>query len=367
MSTATGAASGEPGAAAPGPSDPFGMVLPEVEAISQRLMKTAPAELPVLAAVAVHLFQPGHEGKRLRPSCILLMATALAEEAPGPDMMVIDTAHHSAYPALLRRRQQRVAESAELFHVASLMHDDVIDHADKRRNLKATNVMFGNKMAILGGDFLLARASMALASTRSPEVVALGAQVVEDLVVGEVLQMHAAAAAENSKIALEKYMKKTYFKTASLLANFVKAVAVLAGCTPDQAQAAFDYGRHVGLAFQIIDDVLDFTATEEELGKPAGHDLQEGLATAPVLFAAEEHPELWPMIKRRFKEGDDAERALQLVHASEGLARSRELAVEHVALAVEALGRLPPARCAAAEDAHEALVTITRKVLSRKT
>ena len=321
------------------------------------------SEIPTLEQAAEYFFRVGHEGKRLRSTIILLMATSLATAPPSPSFLAVDDSPADAHPPEQRRRQQRVAEITELIHVASLLHDDVIDNADKRRGLKALNSLFGNKVAILAGDFLLARASVTLAALRNSEVIALMSQVLEHLVAGEILQM---TAAPDDARSMDHYMRKTFYKTASLVANSCKSVAVLAGCESEEAAAAWEYGRHVGLAFQLVDDILDFTGTTAELGKPAGNDLRSGLATAPVLFAAEEYPELHGLIQRKFRQQGDVERALELVQSSAGLHRARELAEEHAVAAAAALLRLPPAHGDAAVESRAALEEITRKVINRK-
>ena len=122
-----------------------------------------------------------------------------------------------------------------------------------------------------------------------------------------------------------------------LVSKSCKSVAVIAGCSPDAVASAGEYGRHLGLAFQLIDDVLDFTGSSEEMGKAALADVRAGLATAPVLFAAEEHPELLPLIQRRFKEEGDVETAIELVHRSRGIRRAKEMAEWHGRRAVMAL------------------------------
>ena len=221
----------------------------------------------------------------------------------------------------------------------------------------------GNKLAILGGDFLLARASIALASLRDPDVIEMLARVIEHLVTGEVMQM---TAKEDRRTSFDYYKRKTYYKTASLVANSARAVAALGGHSAPVADDAYAYGKHVGLAFQFVDDYLDYTSSSYLLGKPAGNDLRQGIATAPVLFAAEERPELNQLIRRKFKEPGDVERALEAVQATDGLERTRLLAAEHAAAAVAALERLPPTASAEALVARQALVSITERVLSRR-
>jgi geranyl diphosphate synthase len=357
-------AGGADSTAAAAALDPFALVRGEVDAVSERLRLCVASEVPTLARAAEYFFKSGAEGKRLRATVVLLLSSALATAETPPVMAAVDVAPPSTYPPALRRRQQRVAEIAELIHVASLLHDDVLDGADTRRGRAAVNAAFGNKVAILAGDFLLARASVSLAALRDPEVILLMSQVLENLVAGEVAQMVAAPAEAAS---LEFYLHKSFLKTASLVSNSCRSAAVLAGGGGAAAEAAADYGRHLGLAFQLVDDVLDFTATPEELGKPAaGADLRAGLATAPVLLAAEAQPALGKLIARRFSAPGDAEAALALVAAGDGVARARALAAEHAAAATTALGRLSPPATGEAERARAALAALADRVLTRR-
>ena len=133
--------------------------------------------------------QIGAEGKRLRPTMLVLMASAFSAVLPSADLLTVDQSPVNHHPLDMRRRQQRIAEITEMIHVASLLHDDVIDNAETRRGLKALNSAMGNKIAILAGDFLLARASVSLASLRNTEVIELLSQVIEHLVSGEILQV----------------------------------------------------------------------------------------------------------------------------------------------------------------------------------
>lgn len=343
--------------------DPFAMVRHEIDSVSSRLRRCILTDIPVLERAAEYFFQSGREGKRLRSTVVLLMATSLAPHGPVPSMLEVDDSPASQHPKELRRRQQRIAEISELIHVASLLHDDVIDHSDSRRGLKTLNTIFGNKVAILAGDFLLARASVSLAALQNSEVIALMSQVLEHLVSGEILQMNTSP---DDSLSMDHYLQKTFYKTASLIANSCKSVAVLAGCTPEENMAAWDYGKHLGIAFQLVDDILDFTASREELGKPVGHDMISGLATAPVLFAAQENPDLIPLIKRRFKSQGDVTSALQMVFASNGIEKSRELAQHHATQAARALHHLPAPLGIEAEVSRAALEEMTRRVVSRK-
>lgn len=147
-----------------------------------------------------------------------------------------------------------------------------------------------------------------------------------DLVQGEFMQL-GSKETENERFA--HYLTKTYRKTASLVANSLKAVTMLADADEQLAELAFQYGRNIGLAFQLVDDLLDFVSTLSTMGKPTAADLKLGLATAPVLFACERYPELNAMIMRRFQEPGDVEKAFELVHKSQGLDQTKFLARKH--------------------------------------
>lgn len=343
--------------------DPLSLVKDELDIVAERLRRSILSDIPVLERASSYFFDVGAHGKRLRPSILLLLATSLSPVPPGKNFMTPDYRPANEYPAECRRQQQRVAEITELIHVASLLHDDVIDDANTRRGVKALNTVFGNKVAILAGDFLLARASITLASLRNTEVIQLLSQVLEHLVAGEILQM---TSSEGELMSMEHYMRKTYYKTASLMANSCKAVALLAGQPAAEAQLAWAYGNELGLAFQLTDDVLDFTGSSQQLGKPALNDLRSGLATAPVLFAAQQHPQLVPLIQRRFRDPGDVEAAQQLVADSSGVQQAQELAARHSHRAMEAVQQLPACCHPAAEVARSALMQIAEKVVSRQ-
>lgn len=216
--------------------------------------------------------------------------------------------------------QRRLAEIVELIHTATLLHDDVIDHAETRRGKPSANVFSGNKLSILAGDFMLGRASVYLARLREPEVIELLAEVISELVKGELFQLQNTGTDYNSpdylKESLDYYLEKTYLKTASLLSKSCRAAAVLGGTTDEVSEAAYIYGKNLGLAFQLVDDILDYTSSSEEIGKPASADLELGLATAPVFYAWEEFPELGPMIARQFSEPGDSARVIALFKSS---------------------------------------------------
>ncbi|XP_026429853.1 solanesyl diphosphate synthase 3, chloroplastic/mitochondrial-like, partial [Papaver somniferum] len=263
----------------------------------------------------------------------------------------------------LRTRQQRMAEITEMIHVASLLHDDVLDDADTRRGVQSLNFLMGNKLSVLAGDFLLSRACVALASLKDPEVFSLISAVIEHLVTGEIMQM---ASTSEQRCCMDQYMRKTYYKTASLIANSCKSIAILPGQTTEVAMLAYDYGRSLGLAYQLIDDVLDFTGTSASLGKGSLSDIRHGIITAPILFAIEEFPELQEVIHRGLNDPRDVDLSLEYLGKSRGIQRAIELATEHANLAASAINSLPQSDDDNVRISRQALVDLAQIVIRRK-
>ncbi|XP_031131409.1 solanesyl diphosphate synthase 3, chloroplastic/mitochondrial isoform X2 [Ipomoea triloba] len=316
------------------------------------------AEVPKLASAAEYFFRMGVEGKRLRPTVVLLMATALNAPVPrSPSEVAVDFSSKE-----VRTRQQCIAEITEMIHVASLLHDDVLDDADTRRGIGSLNFVMGNKLAVLAGDFLLSRACVALASLKNTEVVSLLATVVEHLVTGETMQMTTSA---DQRCSMEYYMQKTYYKTASLISNSCKAIALLAGQTAEVSMMAFEYGKNLGLAFQLIDDVLDFTGTSATLGKGSLSDIRHGIVTAPILFAMEEYPQLRDVVDQGFDDPRNVDLALEYLGKSRGIQRTRELATKHANLASDAIDSLPESDDEDVQRSRRALVELTQRVITR--
>ncbi|KAL3578616.1 hypothetical protein D5086_020120 [Populus alba] len=321
--------------------DPFSLVADELSVLANRLRSMVIAEVPKLASAAEYFFKMGVEGKRFRPTVLLLMATALNVRILETTTSGVETTTSGVGDALtseLRKRQQSIAEITEMIHVASLLHDDVLDDADTRRGIGSLNFVMGNKVAVLAGDFLLSRACVALASLKNTEVVTLLATVVEHLVTGETMQMTSTS---EQRCSMEYYMQKTYYKTASLISNSCKAIALLAGQTTEVAMLAFEYGKNLGLAYQLIDDVLDFTGTSASLGKGSLSDIRNGIVTAPILFAMEEFPQLRSVIDWGFDKPENIDVALEYLGKSRGIQRTRELAAKHANLAAAAIDSLP--------------------------
>ena len=314
----------------------FSPVEADLCVLTENLKSLIGARHPILYAAAEYLF--GTQGKRVRPAIVLLVARATM---PDQDITV---------------RHRRLAEITEMIHTASLVHDDVVDESGLRRGIPTVHSKFGNRIAVLAGDFLFAQSSWYLANLDNLQVVKLLSEVIMDLAEGEIQQ---GLKRFETDLSIAAYLEKSYYKTASLMANSSKAAAVLSDTSELQAQNLYSYGRHLGLAFQIVDDILDFTGATEDLGKPAGSDLKSGNLTAPVLYAMEEKPYLGTLIERAFSQAGDLEQALSLIENSRGILRARELAAYHSKLAVEYLADLPPS------ESHDALVNLSDYTLSR--
>jgi len=228
-----------------------------------------------LDEVTTHLLAAG--GKRLRPVLALATATSGTAGASREDLLG--------------------AVAVELVHLASLYHDDVMDEATVRRNVESVNARFGNLVAIVAGDFLLAR-SAEIAAGLGTEIAALLAATLGELCQGQVAEVHAAFQVGRSR---DDYSRAIAGKTASLMATSCRIGALTGGLPRQQVEAFTAFGRSFGMVFQVRDDILDVIGNEAELGKPAGQDLAEGIYTLPVLLALadpEAGPELSPLLGR---------------------------------------------------------------------
>ncbi|OQR98334.1 hypothetical protein ACHHYP_08763 [Achlya hypogyna] len=311
-------------------ADPFELIKDDIVSVSESIKSILGSDHPVLEAVAKYFFE-NDGGKKVRPTMILLLSQAAeAARVPGSTDKPLE---------YIAASQQRLAEVTEMIHTASLLHDDVIDEADTRRGMKSVNKVFGSKLSILAGDFLLARSSVCLARLRSLEAVELMSTAIEHLVKGEVMQMRHAD--KNGQISpFEYYLRKNYYKTGSLMANSCRAALLL--------------GEH---STDLIDDVLDYKG--QNTGKPMLADLKAGLATAPVLLAQEEFPVLKELAARKFANAGDIELAAELVEKSVGLQKSKDLAIIQAELAILAVMQYPPS------PARDALVKLAQLVVTR--
>ncbi|TLD20381.1 hypothetical protein PspLS_08460 [Pyricularia sp. CBS 133598] len=360
---------------------PLQIVAKEIESLVDNMTQLlGSGQHPSLDLVARYYTQAG--GKRIRPAIVLLMSAATStcpkrkrfwkpffiiektiDSSLSLNDIMDDLATFSAKTRLSRRSgappQRRLAEITELVHTASLLHDDVIDHSISRRGCPSANVEFGNSTAVLAGDHPLARASVALARLRNAEVAELFATVLTNLVQGEFMQIKNTQDGEHdpfwSPEIVAYYLEKTHCETPSLISKSCRAAAILPhGSTSTTVEAAYAYGKNLGLAFQLIDDLLDYTRTDDELGKPSGADLELGFATTPLLFAWKTHPELGALIGRRFVQEGDVQMQ------SNGIEQTRSLAEEYCRQIIAAPGTFPDS------GAKQGLVEMALLTLQRK-
>ena len=286
--------------------------------VEDALLRVVAAEEELMAQMGGHLITAG--GKRARPLFAVASAAALAADATAVDAAVTDDVILGGV-------------SVELVQVGSLCHDDVIDEAETRRGVESVNTRWGNLKAILAGDFLLAKASE-IAAGLGTEVAGLLAATIGQLCEGEVNELrHAFDPART----IDSYLTAIEGKTAALFATACRVGGIVGDLPRDRIDQLTEFGRLYGMAFQIVDDVLDVIATDEQLGKPAGHDIAEGIYNLPVLHALEElGGDLGTLLGGPI-DGADLEAARRLVKASTGVDRSVGLARRYIDDAVKVL------------------------------
>ena len=283
------------------------------------LRKVVESDDPFLTEMARHLIDAG--GKRVRPALAITASLVLDEDPDVAPWAVI-----------------RGGVAVELVHQGSLYHDDVIDDAETRRTVQSVNARWGNLEAILAGDYLLARASE-IAADQGTEVAGLLAATIAALCEGQVREVRHAFDVDRSE---EAYLASISGKTASLLATAARIGAIVADHSRDVVDAVTDFGHNYGMAFQVVDDLLDVTATDEELGKPSGNDLVEGTYTLPVIraLAGPAGDDLRSLLGGPI-DSTGRDRARELVREDGAISSTRETAVGYLADARVAIAGLP--------------------------
>jgi octaprenyl-diphosphate synthase len=290
----------------------------EVDAVIARRLTSDVAMVNQIAAYIVHA-----GGKRMRPKLVLLFANALGFK--GSDRF-------------------ELAAVVEFIHTATLLHDDVVDESSLRRGKPTANAMFGNAASVLVGDFLYSRAFQMMVSCKRLRVLEVLADATNVIAEGEVLQlmnMH------DPDITIADYLRVIRYKTAKLFEASARLGAVLAEASPDVEEACAGYGRALGTAFQLIDDVLDYEGDPRQLGKNVGDDLREGKATLPLLIAMERgSPEQALLIRHAIEHGehDRLTEIINIVRATGALEATREAARAEALLARQCLAALPANR-----------------------
>ena len=300
--------------------DIFSVIKNELEELENSLSRAIVTDVPLVAEIIEHLISSG--GKRLRPALFILSARS------GNNFEI-----DKALP---------LAVALELIHTASLVHDDVIDEADTRRGVMTANAGWGNKIAVLSGDFLFATAFRLITEQNyRKDVNCALVNLVCTLSEGEISQDYGLYEVPT----IDEYCERIRKKTADFLGICCRLGAIVGGMDKDDANFMADYGLAVGMAFQITDDLLDLRQTSENIGKPAGHDLLHGVVTLPVIRAIEvlvdspEGEELKAIATNPQLTERDAERAVMLVGLTDGVQYAQRIADDHLRRAKECLPR----------------------------
>lgn len=252
-----------------------------------------------------------------------------------------------------------MAVSVELMHTATLIHDDAIDKSVTRRSRATIYKLWGEEPAILLGDYLFAKAGEFVSDTQCPRVIKRFSQTLATISSGELNQFFDAYNLEQTR---EQYFKKISGKTASLFALATESGAILSEAPEKSVEILREYGYYLGIAFQVVDDILDFISTEEELGKPVGSDLTQGTLTLPMILLMERYPEDNP-VKRLFKNPEDKDnlvQAIEMVRNSPIVDECYSVASEYSARSCHNLNHLPE------NSSLEALLALSEYVVDRK-
>jgi octaprenyl-diphosphate synthase len=302
----------------------FSLIASELALVETEFERQARSNIQVIAYIGDYLRASG--GKRVRPALHLLSTYSVGGDAA-------------------RENSIRMAAVMEFLHTATLVHDDIIDNAETRRNRSSINSRFGNQTAVLMGDWLYMSAFETSLRERSLPVLDILTAVTRQMTEGELLQLTMLGRTDVSE---EQYFDILQRKTAYLFSACCEIGAIMGQAAPELQSALRDYGINLGTAFQLVDDLLDFTATEEALGKAAGADLLEGKVTLPLIFLLESDPSMREDIQTVMRDGHyrnvSRDVLLQAVERTGALSRARERAYEYADRAREALNPLPESK-----------------------
>ena len=290
----------------------------EMAAVDQLILTELRSDVLLINQIGHYIVNSG--GKRLRPMLLLLAAKALS----CPDEHKIT-----------------LAAVIEFIHTATLLHDDVVDESTLRRGRETANALWGNSASVLVGDYLYSRSFELMVSVQSLRVMEILSRTTTAIAEGEVLQL---LNCNNPATTEQHYLKVISRKTAILFSTAVQLAAVLAGAPEEVEQGFKDYGLHLGIAFQLIDDALDYRAKPEELGKNLGDDLADGKPTLPLIYAMEKADPAQTAILRQAIEQGDREAFLDVfavVQATDAISYTSRRAIEEADKAIEALSVVP--------------------------
>jgi octaprenyl-diphosphate synthase len=318
---------------------PGELIRAELAEVEEALIAEAASEVELLEAAARHILEAG--GKRLRPQ--LLILSARARQYRGDRVVPLATA-------------------MELVHTATLVHDDIMDDADSRRGRVSVNYFWGNSASVLIGDYLVVQAFALVAQDGDPRLVRMLCDTIARMCEGEVLQLSFRG---DTDVSIDAYLTICDYKTAMLTRCCTCVGALLGGEASQPVDALTRFGHATGMAFQIVDDILDMTGDERALGKPVGGDLREAKMTLPTIYAlqragSQDRQALDEMVKRSAsltRSDIDAIRAL--IERYDGFVSARRMACDYVSTAKDALAGIP------ASASREALVALADQIIDR--
>jgi len=298
----------------------YGYLNNELNGIEQYLEQVVQAEHPVLRRASTELLQAG--GKRIRPVFVLLSS----QMGGSYDFEKIKAA----------------ASSLELIHMATLVHDDVIDNSELRRGKPTIKKLYGDQAALYTGDYILAKALEEATSIENPMIHQVLSKTIVEVSIGEIEQIKDKF---NWEQGLRNYLRRIKRKTALLIATSCKLGALIADLEEKEVRKLYQYGYNIGMSYQIIDDILDFTSTPELLGKPVGNDLLQGNVTIPILFAMED-PGFKQLVKTIFEEPmkvspEGMNELIQALKKTDSIERSYQLSNQYLEKALDSLEGFP--------------------------
>lgn len=315
----------------------FELIREDLECVERKMREVSRIEYEQLRATLDYLLGSG--GKRLRPALVLLSS--------------------KFYPADAEKVTS-LAAAVETLHTATLIHDDLLDNAFLRRGNPTLNATWNSVATVLTGDYLFARAAAFAAETKSVRVVSIFAQTLMSICGGELKQIFGSDQGQTTR---EYYYQRIYSKTASLFAASAETGALLSEAPEPEVQALRDYGYGLGMAFQIVDDILDLAGDEDELGKPVGSDLRQGVITLPTIYFLQAHPEdeaVTRVLSGRYGGDDEVRTAVEMIKESGAIESSTAEAKRFAARSRDALSTLPH------NEYRQAMLDLTDFVVERR-
>lgn len=289
----------------------------DMQAVDAVIRQRLDSQVILIRTIGDYIIQAG--GKRMRPALLLMMARALGYQGG---------LHH------------QLAAVVEFIHTATLLHDDVVDESDMRRGRSTANAVFGNAASVLVGDFLYSRTFQMMVETGDIDIMRILADATNVIAEGEVLQL---LNVHDANVTQERYLQVVRYKTARLFEAAAQVGALLAAPAPALIEAAAEYGRRIGTAFQLIDDVLDYGGDAAELGKNVGDDLREGKATLPLIRVMEVGtPEQQALVRNAIEAGHgDFTAVARAIHETDALEHTRRAAQVEADAAAVAIAAFP--------------------------